>query len=429
MKKAQLVISAATSGGGKTTISLGLMRALSRNGLRVQPFKCGGDFIDPQLHYLASGRPSYNLDLYLSSEKHVREIYGKYTEDSDAVIVEGMMGLYDGYDRWKGSTAAIAKSLHLPVLLILEPEAMGYSVAALVKGFASIPPFPRIAGVIFNHIQSEGHYRLLCEACQDIGIQPLGYLPTHAELSIPSRSLGLSSDHSTATEKAINQAANLIEKHLNIDEIINLTSTPIIKERWNIPSEKPFTTAIARDEAFSFIHQANLDYLQNQGTLHYFSPLNDQTLPSADLLYFPGGYPELYLKRLSQNKVMLQAIKNYLVKGGKALAEGGGMMYLSTAITDTQGERYPMVGALPQEFTMNPPAPVLGFRHFTYNNMLWRGHEFHTSQMLGEAISVANQFALDNSPTSTPLLRYHNIIATYTHLYFAEDGQLLSLFD
>lgn len=188
------LIAAPSSGSGKTTVTLGLLRALKNRGLKVQPFKCGPDYIDTKYHDMASGNKSVNLDLFLSSENHVRYLYSKYSSENDACITEGVMGLFDGYDKMKGSSAEIAGLLDIPVVMVINAKSMAYSAAPLLYGFKKFYEKINVIGVIFNYVGSESHYKFLSDACHDVGIVPLGYLPKNENLSVPSRHLGLSID-------------------------------------------------------------------------------------------------------------------------------------------------------------------------------------------------------------------------------------------
>ena len=201
-------------------MTLGLLRALRRKGRQVQPFKCGPDFIDPIHHRTAAGRDSVNLDRYMMSDDHIRFLYDRYSANADSCITEGVMGLFDGSVKSTGSTADLAKLLTLPVVLVLNAKAMAYSAAAILYGLKKFDPAVRIAGVLFNFVETEGHYRLLQEACADVGVNALGYLPANTALRIPSRHLGLDTGEA---ETAIEAAAGHIEKYIQLEELLALT--------------------------------------------------------------------------------------------------------------------------------------------------------------------------------------------------------------
>ena len=211
------LIAATNSGCGKTTLTIGLLRALRRKSIAVQPFKCGPDYIDTQYHQMACGEESVNLDTRFTTPEHLHEVFSHYHKEVN--IVEGVMGLYDGYDRWKGSSAEIAALLDIPIILIINARSMAYSAAAIIHGFTSLPcedlPSLRFAGVIFNQVGSERHASFLKQACEDTGISCLGCIPRLPDMEIPSRHLGLSLENRDFIEKIICRAADAIEKYVD----------------------------------------------------------------------------------------------------------------------------------------------------------------------------------------------------------------------
>jgi len=215
----QLLIGAATSGSGKTTFTMGMLRALCRRGLRVQPFKCGPDYIDTQFHSIAAGRESVNLDTWMASPEHVCEVYAHYCEGADAAVIEGVMGLFDGYDRMRGSSAEIAALLGVPVVLVMNARSSAYTVAALLHGMKTFRPEVRIAGVVFNQVASQSHYAFLKDAADDAGVECLGCLPRTEGIEIPSRHLGLTVGMEQEINKLADLTADLIEKHINLDQL------------------------------------------------------------------------------------------------------------------------------------------------------------------------------------------------------------------
>ncbi len=208
------LIGAATSNSGKTTFTMGLLRALRDRGLKVQPYKCGPDYIDTMFHEMASGRESVNLDTYMASDEHVKEVFQRYGEDADVRIVEGVMGLFDGYDKSKGSSAEIAMLLDIPVILVVNAKSVAYSVAPLIYGFKHFNPKLKIAGVVFNMVASENHYTFLKQACEDAGVPCLGYMLRNRDLIIPGRHLGLTIEAREETEELISLAAKEVEEHV-----------------------------------------------------------------------------------------------------------------------------------------------------------------------------------------------------------------------
>lgn len=219
MKK--FLIGAATSNSGKTTFTMGLLRALKRRGLDVQPYKCGPDYIDTMFHGMASGNESVNLDSFMSSEEHIKDIFDRYGEGKDVRVVEGVMGLFDGYDKSRGSSAEIAMMLDIPVVLVVNAKSVAYSVAPLIYGFKHFNPNINIAGVVFNMVASENHFRFLREACEDAGVKCFGYMQKNPQLIIPGRHLGLTITAREETERLINLAADEVEKNVDIEMLMS----------------------------------------------------------------------------------------------------------------------------------------------------------------------------------------------------------------
>lgn len=439
------VMAAVASGSGKTTVSNGMMRALRRRGLKVAPFKVGPDYIDTQFHRVASGKDSVNLDVFLSSERHVGQLFDKYSKDADISIVEGVMGLFDGYDRWRGSAAHISRLIGLPVVLVLNARSSAYSLAALLQGFRTFDPEVRIAGVIFNNVGSESHLALLKKASEDGGVRMLGYLWRDNNLAIPSRHLGLSIETEVAIEKFVEAAADAVEHTVDLDALLELSEiirnnegaentekcvdiangeqsgkysrVRSVKER----KECVRRIAVAHDDAFNFIYPENLRSLENDpgfgGEIIEFSPLRDERMPEADFLYLPGGYPELYSARLSANTTMKESIREYIEKGGFTWAECGGLLYLAKEV-----DGMPMCDVLPISATMDGASLTLGYRTIHIGEKEFRGHEFHYSHVKEEddIQKVGYQTNLSGEPVATPLYNYKNLIAGYTHLYWGE---------
>ena len=222
----QFLIAAPTSGSGKTTVSRGLMALFVKKGLKVQPFKCGPDYIDTKYHEAVCGRPSINLDTFMASPEHVGGLYARYSADADVAVVEGMMGMYDGYDRDRGSSAEVARLLGIPVVLVVDAKSAAYSMAPLLSGFINFRPDIRIAGVIFNRVGSPHHYRMLQEVCEDLNVTCLGYLPKQKELEQESRHLGLDFSRSKETE-GLDMLAGLLEEHVDWELLLSTTGLPL----------------------------------------------------------------------------------------------------------------------------------------------------------------------------------------------------------
>lgn len=425
--KSQLLIGATNSGCGKTTFTVGLLRAVKKRGLHVQPFKCGPDYIDPHYHRLAAGRDSVNLDTWLSSPAHVQYIHDHYASPADVCIAEGVMGLFDGYTKMHGSSAEIAQLLDIPVVLIINAGSVAYSVAPVIFGFKHFNPNIRIAGVVFNRTASASHASYLKDACADVGVECFGCLPKISDIEIPSRHLGLTLDAAARLELLVEKIAEVIEENIDVDALLTACRQDVpngasIQRTPPLPN-RALRIAVARDEAFTFIYKENIRRLEQTGKVTFFSPIRDNMLPPSDLVYLPGGYPEFYLKELSGNRSMLEAIRSYAEDGKKLLAECGGMMYLCNSLTGMDGISYPLAGVLRQDATMSGMRLRLGYRRFKLNDTEWKGHEFHYSSVVpGDTApaSVAQQYNVRNEKVDTPVYRYKNVIAGYTHLYWGE---------
>ena len=433
--KTQILVGAASSGSGKTTFTLGLLRALRNRGISVQPYKCGPDYIDPQYHSLAAGRDSVNLDEFMCGEGHMREVYATYGADASVNVVEGVMGLFDGYSRMEGSSAQVAQLLDIPVLLVVNAKSCAYSVAPVIYGYMNFCRGVRIAGVVFNMVGSATHYSTLVEACNDLGVPVLGYLPKNNDIAIPSRHLGLSLDEEFLFGEYVEKVAAMVEEYVDVDMLLEIFTVPMCGVAADnvagAPQENAHRIAVARDEAFNFIYRENISSLRRLGKVEFFSPLEDTQLPECDLLYLPGGYPELYLERLRRNVEMRRQISDYIGNGGKCWAECGGMMYLCRSISDEQGQEYEMCGVLGQKATMVGKRLQMGYRKFSYAGRELRGHEFHYSRVVpdpGHPLqSIARLYNAAGNEVATPLYRYMNLIAGYTHLYWG-NMNLLELF-
>ncbi len=425
-QKPFIMIGAASSGSGKTTFTLGLLRLLRNRGMKVQPFKCGPDYIDTKHHAMAAGEESVNLDTYMASAVHVRELYARYGAASDVCVTEGVMGLFDGYDGMKGSSAEIAELIGIPVVLVLNAKSTAYTVAPVLYGFKHFYPGIRVVGVVFNFVASVAHYAYLQQACADAGVEALGYIPKDESIVIPSRHLGLSIDETFCFDAFADRVAEVIDKTVNVDRLLELCTVEFSGEQTeDVVCSGNRKIAIARDEAFNFMYRENVEALKRAGEVVFFSPLRDKSLPEADMVYFPGGYPELHLAELATNEGMRQSVRKYCETGGRVLAECGGMMYLCDTITGDDGKVYPMVGVLKQGATMEQMKLKLGYREVRVNGQRIRGHEFHYSRILptNEKIPVIGTiYNAKDMVVDTPVYTYKNVLASYIHFYWGECG-------
>ena len=394
------------------------MALLTAKGYQVQPFKCGPDYIDTKFHEAVCHRPSVNLDTFMATPEHVSELFARYGADADICIVEGMMGLFDGYDRDKGSSAEIASVLGLPVVLVVDAKSAAYSMAPLLQGFVNFRKDVHIAGVIFNKIGSERHYQMLLQVCDDLGITCFGYLPKQTALEQGSRYLGL--DYSKEAES--HELVNLLQANVDWQALSTLTvrrRRTVSPKASDCESEGVGLHAmIARNsDSFAFLYQERTDAF---ASTRFFDPEKDvPCLDNIDMLYLPGGYPEKHLEALVANEACRKAIKDYAERGGRVVAECGGMMYLCEAIVTDEGE-YPMCGVLPYRITARQADRKLslGYRRFELDGKEYRGHEFHYTQFLGEKPqSVTQVYNAKGEPVETPVFKYQNVLASYTHLY------------
>jgi cobyrinic acid a,c-diamide synthase len=437
-----IVIAGPASGVGKTTIALGLMAACRRRGLVVQPFKCGPDFIDAGHHTRVCDRPSRNLDGWMLSGDTNRAVFAAHTRTADVAIVEGVMGLFDGArNSGEGSTAAMAKLLRLPILFVVDASKMAASAAALVRGFETFDPAVRIAGVVFNQLGSAGHYGLLRDALEQSGCAPaVGYLPKDGSLRIPERHLGLyTADEDVLAKPALDHLSLLMEQFVDLDRVLALASledehqTAALPPR---PAGDAARIAVARDRAFCFYYEDNLDALRAAGAeIVEFSPLADRMLPEGtDALYLGGGYPELHAAELSANHSMRGAIARFVESGGPTYAECGGLMYLGRHLRLRDGEQIPMAGVLPFGTAVTDRLVRFGYTEVSFTADCWlgrrgataRGHSFHYSQIDGapDADCVYHARSTLSGAAGPEGFLVGNVLASYIHLHFLSNPQL-----
>ena len=433
----QVMIAAPTSGAGKTTLAIGLMALLSRKGFKVQPFKCGPDYIDTKFHKAVCNRPSVNLDLFMASNCHVREIYKRYSADADVCVVEGMMGLYDGYKLSKGSPADIAQTLDVPVVMVVDGSHAGFSIAPMLYGFKSFSDRIRIVGVIYNKVASERHATMLREAAKEVGLECLGCLPRQKDVANGERYLGLDFSHKIDAERV----ADMVDKNVDWQRLLEITkpngcktmsagiagnvdsspAIPIVSEQTLEQGWQKKIMIARNSESFSFLYQEHIDILKSQGEVEFFDPEEDVRLPEdTTMLYLPGGYPEKHLSALEKAERCRKSIKEYAEHGGRIIAECGGMMYLCRSIIGDEGETE-MCGVLPYSITARKSDRKLslGYRQVVINGKEYRGHEFHYTQFLPPLPpSAAAVYDARGNEVVSPVIRQGNVLASYTHLYW-----------
>jgi cobyrinic acid a,c-diamide synthase len=435
-----LMIAGTHSGCGKTTLTLGLHAALASLGKKVQVFKAGPDFIDPGLQRLVSSRPAYNLDLWMMGETYVRKSFQRHAACADVVLVEGVMGLYDG----RPSSADLACLLNLPVILVVDAYGQAESAGALVEGFRRYPPAQEgggqlLAGVIFNRVGSPAHYERLQRSVTDLPV--LGFLPRSETFRIPERHLGLvtAAERPLGTEN-LEQLARTIADHIDLAALLAIGDRQN-KQEWKesrrdsevFPGPE-VTIACAQDEAFCFYYEDNLELLSQRGAkIVPFSPLTSPCLPpETKALYLGGGYPELYAARLAANKSLLAEIRKRGEAGLSILAECGGLMYLSRGLYDLAGKYHVLAGLLPFDTRMGKKLARLGYRELQLTRdcllgppgVRLRGHEFHYSEIIPETSlpGFPLVFSLSNREGNCcgrdGWLR-GNLLASYVHVHFA----------
>jgi cobyrinic acid a,c-diamide synthase len=414
---------------------MGLIGALRRRGLAVQPFKVGPDFIDPLHHQEASGRASRNLDGWMLEPDTNLDRFSRATSDADVAVIEGVMGLYDGSEGKsdRGSTAEMARLLQLPVVLVVDASAVARSAAAMIHGYVSFDPGLRVAGVILNNVGGEAHARLIRDA---VGgrVAIFGALPRAADLVIPERHLGLHLPHE-ARRDYVAQFASLVEQHVDIDQLLRCT----VSERRQVAPPPAAATSrvrvgIARDEAFCFYYADNLELLERAGAeLVEFSPIRDPLPDALDGLYIGGGYPELHAAELAGNVAAREGIREFAAGGGPIYAECGGLMYLAERL-ELGESTHPLCGVLP--FSTRMPAPLkIAYVEISTTGGLFgsgrtaRGHLFHRSEISGEPASTrCYQMVTSLGERADEGYQEGSVLASYAHLHFASEPGLAGAF-
>jgi len=459
-----LVIAGERSGVGKTTITLALLSYLQKQGVAVQSFKVGPDYIDPMFHRAATGRACCNLDPVLTSETYVQQCFATHSQTADYALVEGVMGLFDGAaeevqaakqsklpqpdspiaptSAW-GSTAHVAKLLQCPIALVVDCSRLSHSVAALVQGYRCFDPQLQVVGVILNRVGSDRHLDLLRSALDKIGMPVLGVVRRQAAIAIPDRHLGLvPTDELPQLTALFTELAELAATSFDWDALLPLLAVPpkaatqAERDQLELPlfPELPTPThvrvAIARDAAFNFYYPDNLDLLTLLGAeLVFWSPLTDREMPDVDGLYLGGGFPEVFAEQLATNKNVRTQVKQAILAGLPTYAECGGLIYLCESLTTFEGDSFPMVGVLPTQVVMGQKL-TLGYRQaiattntslITQNQTLW-GHEFHHSHLTQPP--QAPIFRFTHPPSLTEGWKLLNLHASYLHLHWGATPEI-----
>ena len=394
-----LILAALRSGAGKTTLALGMMRALTRRGLRVAPAKCGPDYIDPAFHAAATGRASVNLDAWAMDEGLLSHLAARAGEQADVVIAEGAMGLFDGappLDFASGAAADIARLTRWPVALILDVSGQGQTAAVLARGAVAHDPGVAIVGVVLNKIASERHRKLCCQAIEALGVPVFGALPRVKALALPERHLGLVQAAETEDLAArLDGLADFVEAHVDLETLLACARGAATARAVRGCQERPpgQRIAVARDAAFSFLYPHLLQAWREAGAeLCFFSPLADESPPeTCDFCWLCGGYPELHAGRIAAAQNFLGGLRNF-ARAAPVHGECGGYMVLGDGLVDADGERHAMAGLLRLETSFSQRKLALGYRRaslaaahaFGARGTILYGHEFHYAVTLRE---------------------------------------------
>lgn len=382
-----LIIAAPASGAGKTVATLALLALMRARGVRVAAAKVGPDYIDPAFHAAATGRDCLNLDPWAMSGAELAARLRQAADDAELLLIEGVMGLFDGAADGSAATADLAARFDLPVLLVIDAGRMGASAAALAHGFASLREDVSVVGVLFTNVASDGHAAMLRAAVEEqAGLEVVGALRRDAALALPSRHLGLvqAREHGTL-DGLLRAAAEQAAEHVSLCRLANLTR-PLPNLEHDAPALPPLgqRIAIARDDAFAFVYPHWLaDWRAAGADIAFFSPLADEAAPEdADAVFLPGGYPELHAGRLAAAGTFRASLRRAAERGALIYGECGGYMALGEALIDADGVRHEMAGLLPVVTSFAERRLHLGYRAMTHDAPLpfpatLRGHEFH----------------------------------------------------
>ncbi|MBH8573435.1 cobyrinate a,c-diamide synthase [Nostocaceae cyanobacterium CENA369] len=453
-----LVIAGERSGVGKTTVTLTLLASLRRRGGEVQSFKVGPDYIDPMFHQHVTGRACRNLDPVLTSEAYVQKCFARHSQLSEYALVEGVMGLFDGVKEIKNeelkiknkqnllstdfaSTAHIARLLNVPVVLVIDCSRLSGSVAAIAHGYCSLDPTIEIAGVILNRVGSDRHLSLLKDSLEALQLPILGVLRRQDDITIPDRHLGLVPTAELPQLNAlITRLADLGDTCFDWQRLLPLLKSEdkkeVIREKSSSFSPSSIRIAIARDRAFNFYYQDNLDLLQQLGAeLVFWSPMTDAELPqNIQGMYFGGGFPEVFAQQLAENTSIRDAVKTAILAGMPTIAECGGLMYLCEQIVDFESKSWSMVGVLPTSAVMGGGL-TLGYRRAVamHNSLLVNagqkvyGHEFHRSRLSSiptQPLFETYRYDSEENMGYEGWDLLMNLHASYVHLHWGESVEI-----
>ncbi|MET0067872.1 MAG: cobyrinate a,c-diamide synthase [Candidatus Thiodiazotropha sp.] len=436
-------ISAAHKSSGKTTLSIGLVRAFANRGMRIQPFKKGPDYIDPIWHAQASGNPCYNLDFHTQTRDEILDTYARHMQGVRLGLVEGNKGLFDGMDvEGSNSNAAMAKLLGVPVILVINCQGMTRGIAPLLLGYQAFDPEIDFAGVILNRVGGSRHEAKLIEVVEHYtDIPVMGCVHQDSRLQIEERHLGLIPGNEEASaETLIRRLATRVEEQVDLDRMLDLAdrasapATPVQEQISDSPGPvySGLRIGLARDRAFGFYYPDDLERFQALGVeLVEFDTLNDQQLPDVDGIFIGGGFPETAMEALQDNSAMRQSVAEFIEKGGPVYAECGGLMYLTRTLT-WNGKQCRMAGVIPGDTVMHDKPKGRGYvrlrdtgrspwpRLQTQGEAMIAAHEFHYSSLEGLetatddfAYEVVRGYGIDGRYDG---FIYKNLLASYTHL-------------
>ncbi|MEA5578737.1 cobyrinate a,c-diamide synthase [Anabaena sp. UHCC 0451] len=460
------IIAGERSGVGKTTVTLALLASLCRSGVKVQSFKVGPDYIDPMFHQYVTGRPCRNLDPVLTSESYVQECFNRHSSRCEYALVEGVMGLFDGVGNSSNitdqmdfaSTAHTARLLDIPVVLVIDCSSLSGSVAAIAHGYCTFDSRIKIAGLVLNRVGSDRHLSLLKNALKRLQLPILGVLRRQDNITIPDRHLGLiPTVELPELDNIIHRLADLgdscfnWEKLLPLLQVTEVLSSDVINFQRNEPQRRrerreiqenqksKIRIAVARDKAFNFYYQDNLDLLVELGAeLIFWSPLEDTKLPK-DIkgMYFCGGFPEVFAQQLAANINIIQEVRKAILAGIPTIAECGGLMYLCENIIDFEGQYWPMLGILPTSAQMDKRL-TLGYRRAVVleNSFLFDagtniyGHEFHRSHLITNPQQpLFDTYRYDcEENTGFEGWNLPNVHASYVHQHWGESVEIPQMF-
>lgn len=427
-----IIIAGTHSGVGKTTASIAIMRAFTKIGKKVAPFKVGPDFIDPKFHYIATNQKSYNLDSWLINEEYIKYLFKKHLMGKDISVIEGVMGLYDGCGKETiGSTAHIAKIVDAPIILVVDAKGIYNSIVALINGYISYDNDIKIQGVILNNVSTESHYLLLKEIIEnEIDIKCLGYFSLNKKMNLKSRHLGLIPiEEIKNINEIIEYLGQLALKNLDIEKILKISDISdisikdiSIKDIGKIG--KNLRIAIAMDEAFSFYYEDNLELMEESGIeLIKFSPLADKELPeNINGVYIGGGFPEIFAKELSLNNLIKKDILDKAENGLPFYCECGGLMYLTKGIIDKKDNLHDMVGFFNCKSKMTERLQRFGYIEIEFENIKIKAHEFHHSKLIDiDDSEFTYKYKIKKFNKNLLWkcgLKKKNVLAGYPHVHF-----------